>query len=320
MPEPMTMTIALTAMTAALLAPGSLLFVPEGHVAVFYRAGRLLDETRGPGVHVKAPLFTRHEFVQTTLQTDKVLDIPCGTQGGTLIHFSQIEVVNRLAKDKVLETVKNYTTHYDKTWIYDKIHYEVNQICSRSTLEEMYITKFDLLDETLRDALQKDIDLHAPGINIIAIRVTKPVIPDVLRANYEKVESERTKLQMAEQTQRVVEKQAETEKRKALIEAEKLAAVERVQLEQNLQMKRNEQEIADIQNAMHTAKAAADADAEFYRMSKEAEANKLLLTPEMLKLESLKAIANNTKIYYGDKLPGIYAGVATGMVPGLGSE
>merc|ERR1711990_204825 len=104
------------------------------------------------------------------------------------------------------------------------------------------------------------------------------------------------------------------------IEAEKLAAVERVQLEQNLQMKRNEQEIADIQNAMHTAKAAADADAEFYRMSKEAEANKLLLTPEMLKLESLKAIANNTKIYYGDKLPGIYAGVATGMVPGLGSE
>ena len=40
----------------------------------------------------------------------------------------------------------------------------------------MYISKFDTLDETLTATLQKDIDVHAPGIKIIAVRVTKPKI------------------------------------------------------------------------------------------------------------------------------------------------
>merc|ERR1719408_706837 len=179
-----------------------------------------------PGFHVKLPGVTQVLHVQTTVQTDNVRNIPCGTAGGTVIHFERIEVVNQLRRDAIHATIKNYTTEYDRTWIYDKIHHEVNQICSRSTLEEMYITKFDALDETLRDALQRDIDLYAPGITIIAIRVTKPSIPSAIRANYELIESERTKLKAAEQTQRLVEKQAETERKKALIEAEKAAAVE----------------------------------------------------------------------------------------------
>jgi hypothetical protein len=45
----------------------------------------------------------------------------CGTAGGVLITFGQIEVVNRLRKDLALETVRNYTVEYDKTWIFDKI-------------------------------------------------------------------------------------------------------------------------------------------------------------------------------------------------------
>jgi hypothetical protein len=50
-----------------------------------------------------------------------VNDVPCGTAGGVLIQFQQIEVVNRLRKDLALETVRNYTVDYDKTWIFDKI-------------------------------------------------------------------------------------------------------------------------------------------------------------------------------------------------------
>ena len=77
----------------------------------------------------------------------------------------------------------------------------------------MYITKFESLDETLVAALQRDIDEYAPGIKIIAIRVTKPRIPKSIKENYEAIESERTKLAVAEQTQRLVEKQAETERK-----------------------------------------------------------------------------------------------------------
>lgn len=38
-----------------------------------------------------------------------------------MIHFDKVEVVNRLKADYVHETIKNYTVHYDKTWVFDKI-------------------------------------------------------------------------------------------------------------------------------------------------------------------------------------------------------
>jgi len=305
--EPISLAIAGLSTLVAIISSAGLHRVPEGHVAVYYRGGALLDRMSSPGFHVKAPLVESVAYVQTTVQTDKVTNIPCGTAGGTVINFERIEVVNQLASDAVHATVKNYTTDYDKTWIYDKIHHEINQICSRSTLEEMYISKFDALDETLRDALQRDIDVYAPGIRIIAIRVTKPTIPTQIRANYEQIEAERTKLQVAEQTQKLVERQAETERKRALIEAQKVADVEAVKLERELKNKQNEQMLERIANEMLTARAHADADAAFYRASKEAEANKLRLTPELLQLEAVRALANNTKVFWGEKLPSIYA-------------
>jgi hypothetical protein len=108
-------------------------------------------------------------------------------------------VVNRLRKELVYETVKNYTVNYDKTWIFDKIHHEVNQFCSKSTLQQVFIDEFDNLDEQLMERLQKDCDIWAPGIQIIAIRVSKPNIPKSLMANYENIESQKTKLSIATQ-------------------------------------------------------------------------------------------------------------------------
>lgn len=45
--------------------------------------------------------------------------------------------------------MKEYTIEYDKTWIFDKIHHEINQFCSKHTLQEVFIDKFDTLDENL---------------------------------------------------------------------------------------------------------------------------------------------------------------------------
>jgi regulator of protease activity HflC (stomatin/prohibitin superfamily) len=316
--EPFSMSAAALGLFSSLLfASSSLLFVPEGHVAVYFRGGRLLQKTAGPGFHTALPLVTRVELVQTTVQTDKVRNIPCGTKGGTIIEFEKVEVVNQLDENAVLEIVKNYTIHYDQTWIFDKIHHEVNQICSRSTLEEMYITKFDTLDETLTATLQRDIDVHAKGIRIIAIRVTKPAIPIAIQKNYESIETERTRLKVAEETQRVIEKEAETEKKRAIINAQTVAAVEAVELERTLKVKQTEQTLAEIANDMHAAKEKADADAAFYRVSREAEANKLLHTPELLQLEAVRALANNTKVFWGERLPTMYAeGGATSLLPG----
>merc|ERR1719231_1904658 len=119
-----------------------------------------------------------------------------------MIHFDKIEVVNQLDSRAVHAIVKNFTTDYDKTWIFDKIHHEINQFCSQHTLQEVYIDKFDTLDETLKETLQRDIDQWAPGLRIISIRVTKPRVSRELQHHFEAIESEKTRLKVAEQTQR----------------------------------------------------------------------------------------------------------------------
>ena len=69
--------------------------------------------------------------------------------------------------------------------------------------------------------------------------------------------------------------------------------------------------MAAIANEMTAARARADADAALYTAQQEAEANRQRLTPEFLQLEAARALANNTKIFWGEKLPSLYAdGVA----------
>ena len=53
------------------------------------------------------------------------------------------QVVNRLHKNYVHDTLLNYGVQYDNTWIYDKIHHEINQFCSSHSLQQVYIDVFD---------------------------------------------------------------------------------------------------------------------------------------------------------------------------------
>jgi regulator of protease activity HflC (stomatin/prohibitin superfamily) len=95
----------------------------------------------------------------------------------------------------------------------------MNQFCSAHTLQEVYIDKFDTVDDRLREALQQDCIQYNTGIKIIAVRVTKPTVPIAIQHNYEKIEEEKTKMMIASEHQKVVEIEAETEKRRAKIEA-----------------------------------------------------------------------------------------------------
>jgi len=176
--------------------------VDEGHVGVYWRGGALTTRVTDPGFHLRVPFLDVFENVQVTLQTDKVVDIPCGTSGGVLIWIDKVEVVNRLRKQYVYDTIKNYTTNYDKVWIFDKIHHEINQFCSKHTLQEVYIDLFHTVDDRLVSALQVDCDKWAPGIEVIAIRITKPRVPPAIIKNYEQMEAEKTKLLISIESQK----------------------------------------------------------------------------------------------------------------------
>ena len=100
--------------------------VHEGHIGIYYRGSAILNGIYEPGIYFKLPIISKMVQVQVTIQTDEVRDIPCGTSGGVMISFDRIEVVNRLKKQYAWETIKNYSTHYDKTLIFDKIQYCIN--------------------------------------------------------------------------------------------------------------------------------------------------------------------------------------------------
>jgi len=300
-------TVLLGICTLGLLTSLSIHKIDEGHVGVYYRGGALLQATTGPGFHLMLPFLTSFKSVQTTMQTDEVKDIPCGTSGGVVIYFDKIEVVNLLSAGSVYEIVRNFTADYDKSLIFNKIHHELNQFCSVHTLQEVYIDLFSDIDEQLRDALQKELNVIAPGLYIQAVRVTKPKIPETIRKNYELMEGEKTKLLISVQHQKVVEKEAETERKRALIEAEKVALVAKIQYDQKIMEKESEKKIADIEVEMHVNKEKSLADAAFYKALKETESNKAKLSPEFLELMKYEAIAQNTKIFFGTSIPEMFS-------------
>ena len=309
----------------------SIVKVEEGHVGIYFRGGALLDTISEPGYHLKIPFLTQSENVQITVQTDLVSNIPCGTSGGVVIYFDKIEVVNRLQKAHVYSTIKQYGTDYDKVWIFDKIHHEINQFCSKHTLQEVYIDMFDQLDEALQKALQTDCDKWDTGIDIINIRVTKPKIPEAIMQNYLAVSEEKTQLLVAEQHQLLVTKQEETKRISARIAAQREAEVSKINAEREAEVSKinaqREALIAQIKNEMavnesrsiaarneiaaqaeaNKIKILAAARAEALKM--EAAALKEKLTPEYLRMVLYQSVANNTKMFFGNEIPKMYAGL-----------
>lgn len=52
------------------------------------------------------------------------------------------------------------------------------------------------IDEHLKNSLQKELTLIAPGLYIQAVRVTKPKIPEAIRKNYEQMWIENFNIQI----------------------------------------------------------------------------------------------------------------------------
>lgn len=109
----------------------------------------------------------------------------------------------------------------------------------------------------------------------------------------------------------MVEKDAETERKKAIIEAEKEAQVAKIRYDQKIMEKESLQRIAHIEDEMHLATQKNRAVAEFYRLQQQAEVNKLLHTPEYLELKKYEALGHNTKVYFGSDIPQTYVSLGS---------
>lgn len=116
--------------------------IQEGYVGLYKNFGVLQKNLAAPGIHFAIPFYSECIPVKIKIQTDVIRNIPCGTADGTLIEFEKIEVVNQLREKHVYKTILNYTEDYEKLWISDKVHHEINQFCSKHSLQEIYIDIF----------------------------------------------------------------------------------------------------------------------------------------------------------------------------------
>ncbi|ETW06213.1 hypothetical protein, variant 1 [Aphanomyces invadans] len=238
-----------------------------------------------------------------SFKTTVVHDVPCGTASGVLIRFHQVEIVHRLRSAFVLDTVRNYSMRFEKLWIEDVTYHEINLLCSKFSLDQVYISHFDQLDELLQARMSALLAVWAPGLDIISIRLTKPHVPEALRDTYELVDQEKAKLLLATQAQRNVLKQAETDFRTAVLASEKAAALSLIHMEKLHEQVLASQHISRIQDQMTVSRAKETADATFYKATLETKSFLAKLTPAYLAYLRATAGQTNIRYYFGANIP-----------------
>ena len=83
---------------------------------------------------------------------------------------------------------------------------------------------------------------------VIAIRVTKPRIPENIRKNYEEMEAEKTRFLIANEKQKVVEKEAETIRKQNIIKAESEAEVSKIIKNMEINEQESKKKIQEIES------------------------------------------------------------------------
>lgn len=243
--------------------------------------------------------------MKVSIQTDVVTSVPCGTSNGTLVYFDKIEVVNKLKKQYVYETVLNYTEEYERFWITDKIHHEINQFCSKHSLQEIYIDIFDQLDEELIKYLNRDLENWAPGIEILSIRVTKPNIPERIKRNFEEMEKLKIDYFIAAEKEKVKVEEELTKQRQQVIKAESNFDVKRIDLKKGIEKKENDLKMARIEGEMIFEKAKTQIETEFMAAFEEAEMYPVLFTDQYMSFLATDALTSNATFMLGDEIPNV---------------
>lgn len=266
--------------------------VPEGHVDVYYRFGKLLPDISETGLRFKIPILTDNYHISTIFQSDVVKDVHCRLKQGVLITFKSVEVFNMLNQRGVIPIIKAFGVNYDQVLIYSTVRNYIGSICRNYTVDDILINFTEVQNE-LADKIQtyinlrvenKDLGLwpraegqNATLLHILSTRLSTPEIPIQILQRYEKLEEEKVNKRIAEETKKVVLEKLSTQKEEASIRNTIFKEKETTRMEMLLK------------------------EAEMYAKAKEIEANanEKLLTDNYLTLKRIASLGNNTKIFFG---------------------
>ena len=282
---------------------GGLHTCKQGHKCVYYRGGRLLDTVNEPGYHFKIPVVTSHHDVQTTWQTDRLTDVPCGSSQGGIAHLD-IEVVNRLkgTSQCVLDTVREHTVDYDKPIIFDYVPSEVAQFCKNYPLQDIVIREFDKLDEVLLDKLKANVKSYGleDCLDVKAVRIGRPKLDQEMRRKFEAIEHEQKEKELAEQQKETQRVKLEGQLQKEVMEKEREQKKSEIEQQTREKVAESEARRQAIIDAKVLATRRSEAEAERHRLEQLAKGNEALHTEAHIKLEGYRSAHHNAKLIFGN--------------------
>tara|TARA_Y100000748_G_scaffold303623_3_gene309393 strand:- start:106 stop:1071 length:966 start_codon:yes stop_codon:yes gene_type:complete len=275
----------------------------QGTRCVYKRGGIWKDNIGGGGWNYQEPYLTSVHSVKVVWDHDKVPDVACISNQGSIMHFD-VYVINKLknSKECILKVIREHGLDYDKPLIFDVVPTETAQFCKDYTIDELYIQKFDSYDEMLENKLKDNIKQYGLSecIEISKVLLKDRKVSAKMQHQYEitevkKKEQEHARVLVEKQK---IEQEAMIEKARREKEQEKMETDYKIKM--NIATAESEAKIAKIASEADYLKKIKHAEALAKAAELEAAANKKKLTPEYLELQRSQAYYHNSKIHTMD--------------------
>lgn len=294
--------MAFIAIVFVILLVSSIHTIDEGSVGIYYRQGALQESYSLPGVRFKAPFISELKEITIRPTTETMEDIKTVTRDGIEIVFHDIQIISNVEVSQLIDLVRKFGSEFRRVLIYDRVSEDLRLFCANHTIDEVYNSLFlDIVANVKLNVEEsiKRLGLRGEtGIHILNLVVPKPDIPRDIAVNYKKVKVQWTEQLVAVQQQKTEQIKKETQSIKAILDAEREKDVLEIELQKELLKKQKEKERNDLDIQIVKDREENIADIAAYKKEKQSEANKKLYSPEYIKLEMAKSLANNTKFYF----------------------
>jgi len=273
--------------------------INEGNVGIYYKYGALQDRVSEPGVHFLQPFVDSYKEVMIRPETLYMPPILASTKDGIETTFREITAITKVSRDKLIFMLKSFGPEFKNSLVFDRIKQELREFCANKTIDQVYNTEFlTIVAHVQREVNSSIVRLGQGGIEILNLAIPKPEIPIDIAERYKEVKVQWAEQLVATQQQKTEGIKKETERIKAIADAEREKEVLEIKIEQKILDEEGKKNISLINNAIKKAAEENEANIANFKLLKEAEANEKLFTEQYVKLNLAKSLSENTKLFF----------------------
>jgi regulator of protease activity HflC (stomatin/prohibitin superfamily) len=284
--------------------------IPEGHVGV-HSINNQIQKELITSTAIYFPPFTWVEIVKIIQDSDVVKGTKCVSKEGINVYIPEIEIANRIDKEKIVSVVKLYGYDYDTKLVVNPLAQYMRELCAARTVDEIEITDFHNLDDLLREEIQRQNDAINSGITIDYVRVATVDVPNEIKVKRLKLAEEKANKILAEEVMKRTEIEKSSEALVAKRDNERMIEnankanemmIKNIEAEKQKKSVENSMALEATQTKVQQIKLEAIANAE--KMELEAKAlRELYNVPEYANVQKAQAISDKTVFYLGEKIP-----------------